>query len=756
MLEKKKKIILKRRGGVSDSLALLKKKKEKIDSANDQNPSKSNVKSISNRPATRFEIPSKENKNRTSERQNPRPLNQNRDKKKYPYSTEKDKTTAPNSYKEDKQNVVKKRVRKSGKKGNEGNLREDLINTENSKKFFLRHRKDVNLKQTSFSMRVTPREIKITDSYIQVSTLAQKLNIRSSELIGKLMKMGVMTTINHSIDTEMATLLAADYDCKVEVISLYQETLVKKRDDLEEKLESRPPIVTIMGHVDHGKTQLLDSIREANVISSEKGGITQHIGAYQVDVKKDASITFLDTPGHEAFTAMRARGANLTDIVILVVAADDGVMPQTEEAISHAKDAKVPIIVAINKIDKAGANIDKIKRELSVFKLVSEDWGGTTPFVEVSALKKTNLDTLLEVIIATAELLELKSNILGNATGTIVESRLDVGKGAVATVLVQQGILKVGDNFVVGREGGRVRAMKNHKKEDLKHAYPSTPVEIIGLSGIPSSGDILNVLDAEKEVKVLLDKRQELSRREQAHKRVKIDLDNLNHMIVRDRLLELKLIIKADVKGSVEAIDYSLSKLSTDEININIIYSGAGGVSDSDVMLASAAGAIIVCFNCRANASVRKMAATEGVEIRYYTIIYQIIDDVKESLSGMLTPDIHEKVLGELEIREVFKVSSIGSIAGCFVTSGVIQKQNQIRLMRNNAIVYEGVLSTLKRFKDDVTQVKEGFECGVHIRGYNDVKVGDLIESYQKVETKRDIDDLLEKKEKKETEPASV
>lgn len=628
-------------------------------------------------------------------------------------------------------------------------MREDILRKEEHKKFFLKnqsqHRSIKGLAAAPSSS--VPKKIKITE-YIQVGELARKLNIKTSDIIAKLMHMGVMVTITQSIDAETASLVASEYGCEAEVISLYEETLIEETVDKAEELVSRPPVVTVMGHVDHGKTKLLDSLRETDIVSKEAGGITQHIGAYQVQTPK-GKITFLDTPGHAAFTSMRARGAKVTDIVVLVVAADDGIMPQTVEAIRHAQDANVPIIVAINKSDLPEANPDRVLQQLGQYNLVPEDWGGTTPVVQISALKKTNLDKLEDVILTTAEVLELKANPTKNATGTVIEATLDQGRGPVATILVSNGTLRQGRPVVVGKEAGKIRAMINDRGQRVEEALPATPVEILGINGVPNAGDPLHMLDSEKEAKTIMEKRQELSRQQQAQKIKKVKLENLNEMIQEGAVRDFKMIIKADVQGSVEAIQESLEELSSDEIRVQVIYGGTGEISESDVMLASAGNAMIIAFNTRANSRVRDVAEKEGVDIKNYNIIYQVIDDVKAAIGGLLSPEVTEEVTGEAEVRERYKISNIGVIAGCMVTSGVIKRNSHVRLIREGASIFEGGIKSLKRFKDDAAEVKEGFECGIMIDGYNDIKNGDVIEAFEKKEMARNFDDVMEAKEAK-------
>ncbi len=638
-----------------------------------------------------------------------------------------------------KGNSVKYQQQKKSK----NKLREEILKHEEHKKFFIKQKTQRDYVGDGTQKRSSvPKEIKITE-YTQVGSLAKKLNIKTSVLISKLMQMGEMVTITQSIDSDTATLVAEEYGCKVKIISLYDETIILDEADTNENLKMRSPVVTVMGHIDHGKTKLLDNIRKTDIVSGESGGITQHIGAYQVEAERGGSITFLDTPGHAAFTAMRARGALLTDIVVLVVAADDGVMPQTLEALQHAKDANVPIIVAINKTDVAEANPEKVKKELSNNNLVPEDWGGSTPFVEVSALKSTNLDKLKELILVQSEILELKVNYERNAIGTTIEARLDPGRGAVATVLIQKGTLKMGDSFVIGMEGGKIRAMFGSRGEILKEAGPSTPVEILGLSGVPQVGDPFHVMSSEKSMKDIVEKRQELNRQEQAQKIKKVKLENFNEVIQEGKLKQLKVIIKTDVRGSAEAIEASLGNLSNQEINIIIVLTGTGEITESDVMLASASNSIIIAFNVRANSRVKSLSEKEGVPLYSFKIIYEIVDTIKDALENMLTPDIKEEILGEAQVRELFKISNIGTISGCMVSSGNIKKNAKIRVIRDGSFVYEGLIKTLKRFKNDVSEVKDGFECGILVDNFNDVKVGDILECYQDKEVRKKLEEVI-------------
>jgi translation initiation factor IF-2 len=584
-----------------------------------------------------------------------------------------------------------------------------------------------------------PKEIDIME-VITVSELAKKMNLKASELISKLMSMGMMVTINQQIDAETAQILADEYGCKVNIVSLYDETVIETSEDKEEDLQARPPVVTVMGHVDHGKTKLLDAIRTTDVASGEFGGITQHIGAYQVKLPDGSHLTFVDTPGHSAFTMMRARGAQVTDIVILVVAADDGVMPQTKEAVSHAREAGVPIIVAINKTDLPGANPDRVKQELSELDLVPEEWGGNTLYTSISALKHEGIDSLLENLKLQAEVLELKANYNCEAEGRVIESKVDPGRGTVSTVLVQRGTLKIGDNFVAGVYPGRVRNMFNDKGERLEEAPPSTPVEILGLTGLPDAGDPFQVTENERTARQVGDKRQELKKVEEAQNVRKITLDNLYESIQEGEVQELKVIIKGDVQGSVEALEDALEKLSTSEVRLHPIQATAGAVNENDVRLASASNAIIIAFHVRATPRAQEMAEREKVEIRKYNVIYEVVDDIKSAMEGLLEPERHEEVVGTAEVRDVFKVPKIGLIAGCYVTSGKVRRNALVHVIRDDIEVYSGKISSLKRFKEDAREVEAGYECGIGVQNYNDVKVGDRLEIYEVREVERTLE----------------
>ena len=596
-------------------------------------------------------------------------------------------------------------------------------------------------KKAKEKISAVPKSIEMMES-ISVAELARKMNLKASELIGKLMEMGMMVTMNQSIDADTATILASEYDCEVKLVSLYDETIIETVGDENAEMITRPPVVTIMGHVDHGKTKTLDAIRSTNVTAQEFGGITQHIGAYMVSTPK-GNITFLDTPGHEAFTMMRARGAEVTDIVVLVVAADDGVMPQTVEALNHAKDAKVPIIVAINKIDKPEANPDKIKTRLGELGLVAEEWGGDTIYVPISALQKKGIDDLLDAILLQAEVLELQANYACRAEGKVVESKIDHGRGIVATIIVQRGTLRTGDPYVAGVYSGRVRAIFNDKGEKIDEATPSMPVEILGLEGMPNAGDPFQVTETERMARQISLKRQELKRFEDSRNVKKVTLDNLYETITEGEVLELKVIIKGDVQGSVEALKQSLEKLSTREIRLNVIHASAGAINDSDVMLAAAdSNAIIIGFNVRPTPQAKILAEQEKVDIRKYNIIYKAVEEIQQAMEGMLSPDIKENVIGMAEIRNVIKVPKVGNIAGSYILEGTVKRSSTVHLIRDGIVVFSGKLASLRRFKDDVKEVAAGYECGIALENYNDIKIGDQLEIIETVEVARKLTDV--------------
>jgi translation initiation factor IF-2 len=585
-----------------------------------------------------------------------------------------------------------------------------------------------NRKKAQPRANPVPKEIDIME-VVTVSELAKKMNLKANELIGKLMGMGMMVTINQQIDRETAEILAGEYGCKVNVVSLYDETIIETEDDRDEDLRERPPIVTVMGHVDHGKTKLLDAIRSTNVVDGESGGITQHIGAYQVSLEQ-GTITFLDTPGHEAFTLMRARGAQVTDIVILVVAANDGVMPQTKEAISHAKEAKVPIIVAINKVDLPEANVDRVKQQLSELELIPEEWGGQIAMVEVSALKKEGIEDLLETVLLQSELLELQANYDRNAEGKIIESRIDPGRGTVASVLIERGTIRVGDSFVAGIFAGKVRAMFDDRGNRIDQAFPSMPIEILGFDGVPEAGDPFQVTTDDKQARQVGAKRQELKRVEVARNVKKVTLDNLYDSIQDGAIQELKVVIKGDVHGSVEALQSALEKLSTPEIRLIAIHASAGAINEGDIMLASASNAIVIGFHVRPTPRAMQLADREKVDIRKYSVIYDAVEDIRAAMEGMLAPDLQEETVGAVEVRETFKVPKIGIVAGCYVIEGKVRRNAQVRVFRDSVQIHEGTISSLKRFKDDVREVETGYECGIGISNLQDVQVGDTLEIF--------------------------
>ena len=575
--------------------------------------------------------------------------------------------------------------------------------------------------------------------FIAVNELANLMNVPVSDVIAKCIGLGLMVSINQRLDVETITLVADEFGFHVEFEKEYTSEALEDIDDSPEELKPRPPVVTIMGHVDHGKTSLLDYIRSTNVVAGESGGITQHIGAYKVDVGKGRFITFLDTPGHEAFTAMRARGAQVTDIVVLVVAADDAVMPQTVEAINHAQAARVPIVIAINKIDKPGANIDKIKQQLADRNVLVEEWGGKYQCIEISAKTGLNITNLLDLILLEADVLDLKANPDRMARGAVVEAELDKGRGITGTILVQKGTLRIGDPFVAGIYFGKVRAMFDERGNKLFEAPPSTPIQALGFEGVPQAGDTFVAVASEREAREISLKRQQL-RREQDQKQIHhITLDEIAKQISIGGVKELALIVKGDVDGSVEALSDSLMKLTNEEVIVRVIHKGVGGISESDVLLASASNAIIVGFHVRPNLNARKLAETNKVDIRLYNIIYDAINEVKSALEGLLSPVLSESVTATVEVRDTFKVPKFGTVAGCYVQEGKIARSNKIRLIRDGIIIHDGEILTLKRFKDDVREVDAGYECGISIANYNDVKIGDIIEGYKIVETKKKL-----------------
>jgi translation initiation factor IF-2 len=613
-----------------------------------------------------------------------------------------------------------------------------------SKKTGVRHRKKKREQHRELSEQEIEQQeaeskiIKVTE-FVTANELATMMEKSVTDVISACMTLGMMVTMNQRLDAETLTILADEFGYSLEFVGADVEEAIQEVVDSPDDLISRSPIVTIMGHVDHGKTSLLDYIREANVIAGEAGGITQHIGAYAVELKSGDKVTFLDTPGHEAFTAMRARGAKVTDIVVIVVAADDAVMPQTKEAISHAQAAGVPIIFAINKVDLPNSNPDKIKEQLSAMNLLVEDWGGKIQSQDISAKTGLGVDELLEKVLLEAELLELKANPKKDAVGTVVEAQLDKGRGYVTTILVEGGTLRVGDYLLAGSYSGKVKAMFDERGNTVKEAGPATPVSVLGLDGAPQAGDRFNVFKDEREAKQIATKRSQLQREQSVRTQRHITLDEIGRRIALGDFKELNIILKGDVDGSVEALSGSLQKLSTEEIQINILHKGVGAITESDVLLASASDAIIIGFNVRPAGTAKAIADKEEIDIRMYSIIYNAINDLKDAMEGMLSPDMVEEITGNAEIREVYKISKVGNIAGCMVTSGKIYRKSNIRVIREGIVVHSGVLDSLKRFKDDVKEVAKGYDCGLQIKGFNDIKVEDVIEFFHEVAVKKKL-----------------
>lgn len=582
------------------------------------------------------------------------------------------------------------------------------------------------------------KRIKVTE-FVSANELAKMMSVTISEIISACMSLGMMVSINQRLDAETISIVADEFGYEVEFVTAEAVEAVEEDEDSAEDLKPRPPIVTVMGHVDHGKTSLLDYIRKTNVIAGEAGGITQHIGAYEVTLANGKHVTFLDTPGHEAFTAMRARGAKITDIVIIVIAADDSVMPQTREAISHAQAAGVPIVFAINKIDREGANPEKIREQLAGMNILVEDWGGKFQCQEISAKKGLNIDSLLEKVLLEAEMLDLKANPNKRAVGSIIEATLDKGRGIVTTVMVQAGTLRVGDPILAGIHSGKVKAMFDERGKKMKEAGPSTPVVLLGFDGTPTAGDKFISTKTEQEAREVANKRTQLQREQGIRTQKHITLDEIGRRLAIGNFKELNLIVKADVDGSMEALSDSLLKLGTDEIHVNVIHRSVGQISESDVLLAAASDAIIIGFNVRPSSQARKLAETESIDLRLYSIIYDAIEEVKAAMEGMLAPKMVEKIVCNVEIRDVFKITKVGTVAGCYVTEGKINRNTQIRLIRDGVVIYTGKLASLKRFKDDVKEVSAGYECGLNIDGYNDIRVGDNLEGYEEVEVKRTL-----------------
>ncbi len=606
---------------------------------------------------------------------------------------------------------------------------------------YRREKRDQHRQQTEKDLEQQELESKIlkVTEFVTVNEVATMMDVTTTQIISACMSLGIMVTLNQRLDAETLSIVAEEFGYEVEFVTAEIEESIEEEVDAPEDLKPRAPIVTVMGHVDHGKTSLLDYVREENVIAGESGGITQHIGAYGVTLEDGQKITFLDTPGHEAFTAMRARGAQVTDIAIIVIAADDDIMPQTKEAISHAQAANVPIIFAINKIDRPTANPDKIKEGLAGMNLLVEDWGGKIQSHDISAKTGDGVKELLEKVLLEAELLELKANPDRLATGTVVEAFLDKGRGYVSTILVQTGTLEIGDYVLAGTCSGKVKAMQDERGKDIKKAGPATPISILGLDGAPQAGDRFNVLEDEREAKQIATKRSQLQREQSVRTQRHITLDEIGRRIALGDFQELNIILKGDVDGSVEALTDSFQKLSTDEIQVNIIHKGVGAITESDVLLASASDAIIIGFNVRPMGNARAVADKEEIDIRMYSIIYDAINDLKDAMEGMLSPEMKEEITGNAEIRETFKISKIGTIAGCMVTSGKVFRNSQIRLIRDGVVIFTGELTSLKRFKDDVKEVSKGYDCGLQIKNYNDIKEGDIVEAFQEVAVKKKL-----------------
>jgi translation initiation factor IF-2 len=606
---------------------------------------------------------------------------------------------------------------------------------------YRREKRDANLQrsQESEEKKLADKNVLHVTEFVSVNELASMMNVQVTEVISVCMNMGLFVSINQRLDAETLVLVADEFQYKVEFISVDLQESITEDHDTEEDLVPRPPIVTVMGHVDHGKTKLLDYIRHTNVIAGEAGGITQHIGAYGVQLDDGRKITFLDTPGHEAFTAMRARGAQITDVVIVVVAADDGVMPQTVEAINHAQAAGVPIVFAINKIDKPTSNPERIKEQLAKMNLLVEDWGGKYQSQEISAKSGLGIDNLLEKVLLEAELLDLRANPNKNARGTVIESMLDKGRGYIATILVESGTLKAGDVLLAGASYGHVKALFNERGKKIEFAGPAFPTQILGLNGAPQAGDKFHVMDTDKEAKEIANRREQLQREQELRTKKHITLDEIGRRIAIGNFQELNVIVKGDVDGSVEALSDSLIKLSTPEIQVNVIHKAVGQISESDILLAAASNAIIIGFQVRPSYSARKLAEKEQIDVRLYSIIYDAINELKDAMEGMLSPEMKEEIVATLEILEVFKITKVGTVAGCIVRDGKLTRNTRVRVIRDGIVVYTGNLESLKRFKEDVREVVSGFECGLNIENFNDIKVGDIIEGYQEVEVKKKL-----------------
>jgi len=693
------------------------KKKKPVASSNDQKSKKKKRKRIHKE---KVDLEDKKNTKGSST-----------DKKKEHFKSrkKKKKQLRPEVSEEDVQKQIKEtlaRLTSKGKSKGSKHRRE--------KRDTISQKQQEELKQQEEDKKV----LKVTE-FVSVNELANMMDVSPTEVISVCMNLGLMVSINQRLDAETMALVADEFNYTVEFISVEVQEAINEEEDQEEDLLPRPPIVTVMGHVDHGKTSLLDHIRKSNVIAGEAGGITQHIGAYSVMVDEDNTITFLDTPGHEAFTAMRARGAQITDVAIIVVAADDNVMPQTIEAINHASAAGVPIIFAINKIDKPGANPEKIKEELANMNYLVEEWGGKYQSQDISAKQGLNIDSLLEKVVLEAELLELKANPNKNAVGTVIESELDKGRGYISTILVEAGMLKIGDVILAGSYFGHAKAMYNERGKRIEEAGPATPVQILGLNGAPQAGDKFHVMESDKEARDIATKREQLQREQNLRTQKHITLDEIGRRIAIGNFQEINIVVKGDVDGSIEALSDALIKLSTEEIQVNIIHKGVGQISETDVMLAVASNAIIVGFQVRPSMNARKLAEKEEIDIRLYSVIYDAINEVRDAMEGMLSPDIKEEIVGTAEVRDTFKIKKVGTVAGCIVKDGKLTRNTRVRVIRDGIVIYTGGLGSLKRFKDDVKEVVSGYECGLNVENFNDIKVGDIIEGFQEVEVKKTL-----------------
>jgi translation initiation factor IF-2 len=630
---------------------------------------------------------------------------------------------------QDIQNQVKATLARLGNKGKSKSSK-----NRREKRDFVARRNEEEMQRLEAENSV----LKLTE-FVTVSELASMMNIQPTEIIKACMQLGIFASLNQRLDAETIHIIAEEFGFEIQFVSAEVSDSIAEEEDRQEDLVARPPVVTVMGHVDHGKTSLLDFVRKANVIAGEAGGITQHIGAYSVELASGRKITFLDTPGHEAFTAMRARGAQVTDLAIIVIAADDSVMPQTKEAISHAQAAGVPMIFAINKVDKPDASPDRIREQLSAMNILVEEWGGKYQSQEISAKKGLNIDVLLDKVLLEADMLELKANPTKRAVGTVIESSLDKGRGYVTTVLVAGGTLRVGDAILAGHNSGRVKAMFNERGQKVNEAGPSTPVSLLGFEGAPNAGDKFNVMEDEREARTIALKRQQLQREQNLRTKKHLTIEEIGRRIALGDFKELNLIVKGDVDGSVEAMTDALEKLSTEKIQVRIIHRGVGQISESDVLLASASDAIIIGFQVRPSASAKKIAESEEIQIKLYSIIYKAMEEVKEAMEGMLSAKIEEQVIGTAEVREIFRISKVGTIAGCMVTDGKIDRKSKVRIIRDGIVVHTGHLGSLKRFKDDVKEVLKGYECGLDIDKFNDINVGDIIEAFEEVEVKQKL-----------------